>query len=144
MAQKNKLTPIYIGAGAIALLAAYKFGLFGKSYQGSDQNLSVPVKSQNLTHPRAFYQNLADLLYREFNKIGITFGSAIIKGLATLNKDELIQVVKDFGTRASTISAGGFTVAVGAKKNLFEWIESDLSEGNINKLHTIFKPTGLW
>lgn len=144
--QKANKTYIYLGAGAVTLgIVGYKLGWWGKAYQGSDQNALVDVNTSKLKHSRTFYKNVADLLYRQFNKIGITFGGDIIALAANLNTEELKQIVKDFGTRASTVSVAGFTIVTGPKKNLFEWIEeSHFSDSNLAKLHAIFKPTDLW
>lgn len=146
MAAKTNKTYIYLGAGAIGLgLVGYKLGWWGEAYKGSDQNAAIDVSASKLKHSRVFYKNVADLLYRQFNKIGITFGGDIIALLSNLNSEELKQVVKDFGTRASTISVAGFSIVTGPKKNLFEWIEeSHFTSTNLAALHNIFKSTDLW
>jgi len=144
--KNNNKTYIYLGAGALGLgLVGYKLGWWGKAYQGSDQNANVSVNSSKLKHSAIFYKNVAQLLYQQFNKLGITFGGDIIALAANLNSDELKQIVKEFGTKASTISVAGMTIVTGPKKNLFEWIESShFSDSNLAKLHALFKPTDLW
>jgi len=145
MAAKNNYLPLYIGGAGIALFAAYKFGLIGDIRKGTDQNADININKNKWSDPSGVkYRNIASNLYREFDKIGITSGAAIISELKGLNAEELKTVVKAFGTRCSSISSFGFTVCIGEKKNLFQWIESDLSTNNINKLKTIFSPTNLW
>ena len=145
MAAKNNYLPFYIGGAGIALLAAYKFGLIGDIRKGTDQNADININKNKLSDPSGIrYKNIASNLYREFDKIGITSGAAIISELQGLNTEELKAVAKAFGTRCSSVSSLGFTVCIGEKKNLFQWIESDLSSNSINKLKSIFSPTNLW
>ena len=131
------LVAAILGGGA---LITYKLGLWGEAYKGSDANLGAPVNRSKVRYSDIRLKNVAELLYQEFNKIGVTSGNVIYD----FNSEELKIVVKNFGTRCSTAGAGGVNVCIGDKKNLFQWIQSDLSDKNIARLKQLFASTGLY
>lgn len=135
------LVAAILGGGA---LITYKLGLWGEAYKGTDANLGAPVTRSKVRYSDIRLKNTAELLYQEFNKVGITSGETIYNFLKDYNSEELKLIVKFFGTRCSTAGAGGVNVCIGDKKNLFQWIQSDLSQKWIDKCKALFLSTGLY
>jgi hypothetical protein len=135
--------------GGLAVLGigfyTYRLGFWGNYNKGTDANQNAPVDTSKLKDKtKILYKNIAENLYREFNKTGITRFSNIYPMISKLNPEELKQVVKEFGTRASTVPFTNFALS-GEKMNLFTWIEKDIvSTDNLNTLKKLFAPTKLW
>jgi hypothetical protein len=78
------------------------------------------------------------------NKTGWTKFSNLYPMLQSLNDDELKQVVKEFGTRASTVPFTNFALS-GEKYNLFTWFEREIySSDNLKKMKRLFEGTNIW
>lgn len=133
-----------LGIVAIGAAVTYRLGYWGNYKVGTDQNANITIDKSKLDDQTGIeYKNIAENLYREFNKTGLTKFTVIRDMLSGLNTEELKQVVKDFGARNSTVVFTG--LAMGDKMNLFTWMEKDIdSQQNLDALKTIFLPTKLW
>lgn len=134
-----------VGAVFIGGIVTYRLGLWGNFNKGTDQNAGISVDETKLNDPTKIkYKNIADSLYREMNKTGWTSFNKLYAMLKNLNVEELKQVVKEFGTRASTVPFTNFALS-GEKYNLFIWLEKDIySKENLNKMKSLFDDTNLW
>lgn len=134
-----------VGAVFIGAIVTYRLGLWGNFNKGTDQNAAIPVDETKLNDPTKIkYKNIADNLYREMNKTGWTLFSNLYSMLVGLNDDELKQVVKEFGTRASTVPFTNFALS-SERFNLFTWFEREIqSTDNLNKMKVLFSKTNLW
>jgi hypothetical protein len=134
-----------VGILIIGGVVTYRLGMWGNYNKGTDQNASIPVDETKLDdQTKIKYKNIADNLYREMNKTGWTLFSNLYAMLVGLNDDELKQVVKDFGTRASTVPFTNFALS-GEKYNLFTWFEREIqSTDNLNRMKVLFSKTNLW
>lgn len=134
-----------VGAVFIGGIVTYRLGLWGNFNKGTDQNAAIPVDETKLDdQTKIKYKNIADNLYREMNKTGWTLFSNLYPMVNGLNAEELKQVVKEFGTRASTVPFTNFALT-GEKFNLFTWFEREIqSTDNLNRMKVLFSKTKLW
>jgi hypothetical protein len=134
-----------VGILIIGGIVTYRLGIWGNYNKGTDQNASIPVDETKLEdQTKIKYKNIADSLYQEMNKTGWTLFSSLYPMVEMLNTEELKQVVKDFGTRASTVPFTNFALS-GEKYNLFTWFEREIqSTDNLNKMKVLFSTTNLW
>jgi hypothetical protein len=134
-----------VGVVILGGIVTYRLGIWGNYNKGTDQNAGVSVKESNLSDKSKIkYKNIADSLYQEMNKTGWTKFSNLYPMLQSLNDDELKQVVKEFGTRASTVPFTNFALS-GEKYNLFTWFEREIySSDNLKKMKRLFEGTNLW
>jgi hypothetical protein len=134
-----------LGAVGLGALITYRLGYWGNFNKGTDQNANIKVDESKLADPsKVKYKNIADGLYQEMNKTGWTLFSKLYPMVSELNTEELKQVVKEFGTRASTVPFTNFALS-GERYNLFTWFERDIqSSDNLNKMKLLFNKTDLW
>lgn len=134
-----------VGAVIISGIITYRLGMWGNFNKGTDQNAAIKVDDSKLEdQTKIKYKNIADNLYREMNKTGWTLFSNLYAMLVGLNDEELKQVVKEFGTRASTVPFTNFALS-GEKFNLFTWFEREIqSTDNLNRMKVLFSKTNLW
>ena len=95
---------IIVGVGALVVgYFAYKkfFPDPGTDDAKAKDAASIDVNAANLTKPDYYYSNLADSIASAIDSWSFdsTYENAVIKPLQGLNRDEILLVVKDFGTR---------------------------------------------
>ena len=109
----------------------------------------VKVDTNQLSYPIARYQLDADTVYDNLNAWWITSGgyeSDIYNICAGYSSpDDLAQLVKSFGTRASTIAAlPGIAAPVTSKMTLPQWFDYKLDSDYKQKMKDLFSLTGLY
>lgn len=87
-----------------------------------DNTKDVPVNKSKLTYSPAFYKTNADELYNNLNSYW-TNGNTIKQMLAKMKTaDDIRELFKQFGNRASTLNAGILDFNVGGEKDLKQWL----------------------
>ena len=141
---QNKVTenPLaYIIGGAVLIIGGYYVYKKVKNSVKSTINvvkdeLDLKLKGQRLTYPLTTYATLADKLQQAGNGNFGTDEDAIYNAFSLIKNDlDMVQLFKAYGSRRLEFT---FTDA-----NLGGYLQSELSDGEINKVNDILKKNGL-
>lgn len=102
---------------------------------------NLNINQKNLRFGRQVYKELALRQYNDMNGVNIGNFDDVYEPLKDLNNDELKTVFMDFGLRAPTIAFGN--IAIGDRRNLLAWYQSEFTGNNLKKLINLFSKTGL-
>lgn len=107
------------------------------------------LKPTNLSRTQPYYRDMAESLYRSMQSWqprDFTLSESIYKELAGLTKDDLLQIVKDFGVRKNV----AFSVVDQGSGDLIWWFKRELEDPMFfgfkwrTEMQKIFEKTGLW
>lgn len=155
MDKETRNTVLTVGGIGLGLLAISKmFGGLGTFLRGGvkpedvkyvkdkyethkDLIVNLGINQSKLQFSRATYKKIAELQRKALVGAG-TNEEILFLSLEGLNADDLKVVFMDFGLQARGADFIGFT-----RMDLIDWYNKELSGKDLEKMRTIWKPTGL-
>lgn len=131
---KNPKTVLYIGAGVVAIIAAYK--LYKAFFPGEEKlpDLDVDYTQPISTISDAQAQLIAERLYNAMSGTG-TDEDEIFDALSGLTVNDFVKVYDKFGMRQYSLFWGNVgDPLTSGKHHLITWLTNELNTDEINQL----------
>lgn len=135
IAGKN-IDPTTLGLfGFLVLIVAYYFGSRtgkAKAVAADGDQIAKDITVSDLTYDLSQYQIFADRCYDAMYDLGTDEEALYVVFGKMRNNSDVLKLIQVFGQRGNIIFQGG-------AKSLAEWLSSDLTNGELDKVNEILK-----
>jgi len=105
----------------------------------TNHSIQITQQGSSTTISSSEAQEIADTLYDAMDKFG-TDEETVFQELEGLNQADLLLVINKFGERKMS---GAYGIKLGKAKSLIDWIKSEFSGYELDKVKEIFESNGI-